>query len=83
MCISVEYKVCCSLFPQADSMNINDGILPCQNPGTNNTHSLTLTFRHLCVNAQVHNPATKIESAHKDQYVGTYISKNTHIPIAA
>lgn len=51
MCISVEYKVCCSLSPQAEGMNINDGILLCKNPGMNNTRSKTRI--HVCTRAHV------------------------------
>lgn len=53
MCISVEYKVCCSLSPQAEGMNINDGILLCKNPGTNKTHVQTHTHVDVCVCAHV------------------------------
>lgn len=43
MCISVEYRVRCSLSPQAKGMNINDGILLCVKIHAWTTHILAHT----------------------------------------
>lgn len=51
MCISVEQRVCCSVFSQAEGVNKEDGILSMKNPGTNKPHVLahaqTTVYAHM------------------------------------